>query len=131
MFLRGMTEEKVMQLIESTLESPEKTYIQDDGKLVAIRNFPSPVGEMVEFRRRDRGRDGRRDRERDGRRDRERDGRRDLITRLTSTLKVVYRDDNQGYYHVFPSFPLIRKKAKEVRIIFPNSKIWPFSMIVS
>ena len=123
MFLRGMTEEKVMQLIESTLESPEKTYIQDDGKLVAIRNFPSPVGEMVEFRRRDR--------RRDGRRDRERDGRRDLITRLTSTLKVVYRDDNQGYYHVFTSFPLIRKKAKEVRIIFPNSKIWPFSMIVS
>ena len=123
MFLRGMKEEKVIQLIESTLESPEKTYIQDDGALVAIRNFPSPVGEMVEFRRRDR--------ERDGRRDRERDGRRDLITRLTSTLKVVYRVDNQGYYDVITSFPLIRKKAREVRIIFPNSKIWPFSMIVS
>ena len=101
-----------------------------------LRNFPFPVGEMVEFRRRDRERDGRRykerdgrsDREKDGRRDRERDGRRDLITRLTSTLKVVYRIDDQGYYDVITSFPLIRRKAREVRIIFPNSKIWPFSM---
>ena len=137
MFLRGMTEEKVVQLIESTLQSPEETYIQEeDGALVALRNFPFPVGEMVEFRRRDRERDGRRyrerdgrsDREKDGRRDRERDGRGDLITRLTSTLKVVYRIDDQGYYDVITSFPLIRRKAREVRIIFPNSKIWPFSI---
>ena len=111
-----MTEEKVVKLIESTLQSPNEFYIQEeDGALVALRNFPFPVGEMVEFRRRDR----------------ERDGRRDLITRTTSTLKVVYRIDDQGYYDVITSFPLIRRKAREVRIIFPNSKIWPFIMIVS
>ena len=155
MFLRGMTEEKVIELIESTLKSPDEFYIQEeDGFLVASRNFPFPVGEMVEFRRRDRerdgrrdrGRNGRRDRERDGRRDRERDGRRDrerdgprdrgrhgrrdLKTMITFTVRVVYTIDDQGY-DVITAFPLIRRRARKVRIIFPNSKIWPFSVIVS
>ena len=49
---------------------------------------------------------------------------------ITFTVRVVYRIDDQGY-DVITAFPLIRRKAREVRIIFPNSKIWPFSVIVS
>ena len=44
-------------------------------------------------------------------------------------VKVVYTVDEHGDYEVITSFPLIRRRAREVRIIFPNSKIWPFSMI--
>ena len=49
---------------------------------------------------------------------------------ITFTVRVVYRIDDQGY-DVITAFPLIRREAREVRIIFPNSKIWPFSVIVS
>lgn len=109
MFLSGMAHEEVLEVIRVTLRSPdEPTYIQGDGALVAIRNFGYPVGEMVEFDRRGH-----------------------LITWLTNTVKVVYTVDEHGDYEVITSFPLIRRRAREVRIIFPNSKIWPFSMIVS
>ena len=109
MFLCGMAHEEVLEVIRVTLRSPdEPTYIQGDGALVAIRNFGYPVGEMVEFDRRGH-----------------------LITWLTTTVKVVYTVDEHGDYEVITSFPLIRRRAREVRIIFPNSKIWPFSMIVS
>ena len=94
-------------MIRVTLQSPDKRpYVQGDGALIAIRDFKYPVGEMVQFDRRGH-----------------------LITRLTTVVKVVYTIDEDGDFEVITSFPLLRRRARKVRIIFPNSKIWPFSMI--
>lgn len=107
MFLCRMRHEEVLQVIRVTLQSPdEPPYVQGDGALVALRNFEYPVGEMVQFDRRGH-----------------------LITRLTTTVKVVYTVNEDGDYEVITSFPLISRRAREVRIIFPNCKIWHFSMI--
>ena len=99
-----MTHGEVLQLIRVTLRWPDETFIQTrnqrnqknqtNQEYVAIRDFEYPVGEMVEFDRRGH-----------------------LITRLTTTVKVVYTVDDRGDYEVITSFPLIRRGARKVRII--------------
>ena len=98
-FLRRMTHQDVLQVIRATLRSPNEQRTQEDNKLVAIRNFGYPVGQMVDFDRRGH-----------------------LITRLTTEVQVVYRVDDHDDYEVVTSFPLIRREAREVRIIFPIAK---------
>ena len=86
MFLCGMSKDAVLDMIKRTLQSPDQAFTQDDGLLVRLKNFSSPVGEMIYF-----------------------DEEGVLVTRILTTVKVVFTIDKHGNYDIVTAFPLLEK----------------------
>lgn len=86
MFLCEMSKDAVLDMIKQTLQSPDKAFTQDDGLLVRLKNFSSPVGEMISF-----------------------DEEGVLVTRILTTVKVVFTIDKHGNYDIVTAFPLLKK----------------------
>ena len=76
-------------MITRSLRSPDDSYVQDDGAMVAVKRFLYPIGEMVNFDRKG-----------------------NLITRLISTVKVIYGIDRHGDYYIITAFPLVLKNTR-------------------
>lgn len=89
MFLCGLCKDEVLEIITRSLRSPDDSYVQEDGAMVAVKRFPYPIGEMVNFDRKG-----------------------NLITRLISTVKVIYGIDRHGDYYIITAFPLVLKNTR-------------------
>ena len=83
MFLCGTNWPKIRKWIRKTVLLPDKTYLQGDGRSVAVREFTWAVGEKVTF-----------------------DSHRCLVSKHLYRVQVVYQLTASGEYRLVTSFPI-------------------------
>ena len=85
-FLSGSSRDDVLAIIDETLNSPDREYMQADGAGVLVKGFRNEVGELVTF-----------------------DVEGNLKRRLLHTLKIIYTVNMNGYFQIRTAFPLLRR----------------------
>ena len=85
-FRIGSSRDDVLAIIDETLNSPDRQYMQADGAGVLVKEFRNAVGQLVTF-----------------------DVEGNLKTRLIHTLKIIYTVNVNDYFQIRTAFPLLRR----------------------